>query len=203
MEIKRNSISASDSKKAVQYAIQGMHFNWYTDSKILLNLYAKYFWYLEINKSTQILSAYKNNQFVGVLLANMKGEKKVHSNKLEKLYVSFINFIQNTLLKDSSGLYEQTINKQLKHYLENDNPDGEILFLAADPNCKVKGIGTKLLQEFEQIEKGKQIYLYTDDACTYQFYEHRDFTLKEDDTITMNLPKGDIKLRCFLYDKVL
>ena len=203
MEIKRNSISASDSKKAIQYAIQGMHFNWYTDSKLLLNLYAKYFWYLEINKATQILSAYENNQFVGVLLANMKGEKKVHSNKLEKLYVSFIDFIQNTLLKNSSGLYEQTINNQLKHYLESNNPDGEILFLAADPNCKVKGIGTKLLQEFEKIEKGKQIYLYTDDACTYQFYEHRDFTLKEDDTITMNLPKGDIKLRCFLYDKVL
>ena len=203
MEIKRNSISASDSKKAIQYAIQGMHFNWYTDSKLLLNLYAKYFWYLEINKATQILSAYENNQFVGVLLANMKGEKKVHVNKFEKLYVSFIDFIQNTFLEDSSGLYEQTINKQLKNYLKNNNPDGEILFLAADPNCKVKGIGTKLLQEFEQIEKGKQIYLYTDDACTYQFYEHRDFTLKEDDTITMNLPKGDIKLRCFLYDKIL
>ena len=203
MKIKRNSISASDSKKAIQYAIQGMHFNWYTDSKLLINLYAKYFWYLEINKATQILSAYENNQFVGVLLANMKNEKKVHVNKFEKLYVSFVDFIQNTLLVDSSGLYEQTINNQLKNYLKNNNPDGEILFLAADPNCKVKGIGTKLLQEFEQIEKGKQIYLYTDDACTYQFYEHRDFTLKEDDTITMNLPKGDIKLRCFLYDKVL
>ena len=203
MEINRNSISASDSKKAIQYAIQGMHFNWYTDSKLLINLYAKYFWYLEINKATQILSAYENNQFVGVLLANMKNEKKVHVNKFEKLYVSFVDFIQNTLLVDSSGLYEQTINNQLKNYLKNNNPDGEILFLAADPNCKVKGIGTKLLQEFEQIEKGKQIYLYTDDACTYQFYEHRDFTLKEDDTITMNLQKGDIKLRCFLYDKVL
>lgn len=42
-------------------------------------------------------------------------------------------------------------------------------------NPEIKGIGTFLLNEFEKLEVGKRIYLYTDTGCTYQFYEHRGF----------------------------
>ncbi len=57
--------------------------------------------------------------------------------------------------------------------MKSHKPDGEILFLAADPECGVKGIGTALLKALEEKEKGKTMYLFTDDGCTYQFYEHR------------------------------
>ena len=73
------------------------------------------------------------------------------------------------------GHYD-AVNKELfAKYRETHSPDGEIIFLAADPDAKIKGIGTMLLNELTAIEKGKTVYLYTDNACTYQFYEHRGF----------------------------
>ena len=41
IEIK--GIRRRDYKKAQKFAIQGMHLDWYMDSKIILALYAKYF----------------------------------------------------------------------------------------------------------------------------------------------------------------
>ena len=76
MSIEIKDIRKKDYKKAIQFAIKGMHFDWYLDSKFLLNAYGRYFWYLEINRATQILAAYVDNEFVGVLLAEMYAEEK-------------------------------------------------------------------------------------------------------------------------------
>lgn len=103
--------------------------------------------------------------------------------------------------KGGAGLYEDTTKEQLAHYLESHTPDGEIIFLAADPDCEIKGIGTALLNALEEKEQGKTVYLHTDDACTYQFYEHRGFVRAEDKEIVLDLPKGQVPLRCFIYSK--
>lgn len=152
-----------------------MHFDWYLDSKFLLNAYGRYFWCLEINRATQIFGAYVGDEFVGVLLAEFTGEAKKHGSFWQKLYVKFVDIIQRIFFKDGAGLYEDTTKEQLAKYLKNNTPDGEIIFLAADPDCKIKGVGTALLNALEEVEKGKTVYLHTDDACTYQFYEHRGF----------------------------
>ena len=88
----------------------------------------------------------------------------------------------------------------LEEYKKNNNPDGEIIFLVADPDAKIKGIGTKLLEEYEKREKGKLIYLYTDNMCTYQFYEHRGFERVQEKDIVLKL-KNDVNLKCMLYSK--
>ena len=49
MEIK--NIRKKDYKKAIGFAIKGMHFDWYLDSKFLLSAYGRYFWYLEMNRA--------------------------------------------------------------------------------------------------------------------------------------------------------
>ena len=192
-----------DYKKAIQFAIKGMHFDWYLDNKFLLNAYGRYFWYLEINRATQILAAYAEGKFVGVLLAEIKGEKRKHQNSWQKIYVKIVDAIQKTLFKDGAGLYENTTKEQLAHYLKTNTPDGEIIFLAADPDCKIKGIGTALLNALEEKERGKTLYLYTDDACTYQFYEHRGFKRVEEKEVILEMPKGKVPLKCFIYSKVV
>ena len=58
-----------DMRKAIQFAIKGMHFDWYMDSKLELNLYGRYFWYLESNKATQMIALYDDDRLAGVLLA--------------------------------------------------------------------------------------------------------------------------------------
>ena len=203
MKIEIKDIRKKDHKKAIQFAIKGMHFDWYLDNKFLLNAYGRYFWYLEINRATQILAAYADGEFVGVLLAEVKSEEKKYQSFLQKIYIKIVDVMQRTFFKGGADLYEDTTKELLAHYLKSNTPDGEILFLAADPDCRIKGIGTALLNALEEKEEGKTLYLYTDDACTYQFYEHRGFERAEEKEIILKMPKGRVPLKCFVYSKTV
>lgn len=203
MKVEIKDIRKKDYEKAIEFAIKGMHFDWYLNNKLLLNAYGRYFWYLEINRATQILAAYVEGKFVGVLLAEIKGEQRKHQSLPEKIHVKLVDMIQKCFFKDGAGLYEDTTKEQLAHYLKSNTPDGEIIFLAADPDCKIKGIGTALLNALAEKEKGKTLYLYTDDACTYQFYEHRGFERVAEKEVILEMPKGKVPLKCFVYSKVI
>ncbi|MCM1084326.1 MAG: GNAT family N-acetyltransferase [Clostridium sp.] len=194
-------LQRKDENSAIQFAIRGMHFDWYMDSKIALNLYGRYFWYLETLRATQSIAAYVDKKLVGVILAEIKGEKPIKHSLWRRLYVALFELIQKIFSKDSVGIYDEANKQMLQSYLKTNNPDGEIIFLAADPNCKIKGIGTKLLGELEKREPGKKIYLYTDNACTYQFYEHRGFECVGERTIALSLGQKTVPLICLLYSK--
>ena len=203
MAIEITDLKRKDYKTAIQFAIKGMHFDWYLDSNFLLQAYCRYFWYLEMNRATQILAAYADGKFVGVLLAEIYGEEKKHRVWTERLYVKFVDTIQRLFFKDGAGLYEDTVKAQLAHYKKSNKPDGEIIFLAADPDAKIKGVGSALLHALEAKIPGKTLYLHTDDACTYQFYEHRAFQRVEEQDIVLEMPKGKVPLKCFIYSKVI
>ena len=203
MSIVIKDIQKRDYKKAIQFAIKGMHFDWYLDNKFARNAYGRYFWYLEINRATQIFGAYADDEFVGVLLAEFEGEAKKHHSFWQKTYVKLIDAIQRLFFTGGVGLYENTTKEQLAKYLETYTPDGEIIFLAANLDCKIKGIGTALLTALENVEKGKIVYLHTDDACTYQFYEHRGFSRVQETDIVLEMPKGKVPLKCLLYSKMI
>ena len=203
MTIRIAELQKKDEKKAIQFAIKGMHFDWYLDSKWMLNLYGRYFWYLETSRATQMFGAYADDIFVGVILAEIKGEPKLNHSFGRKLYVRFIEWVQRTFFKDSVGIYDETNMKMLEKYLKANNPDGEIIFLAADPDSSIKGIGSLLLAELESRENGKKVYLYTDNACTYQFYEHRGFALVGEEDVILDLDNKKVPLTCLLYSKTL
>lgn len=203
MKIEIRDIDKMDYGKAVQFAIKGMHFDWYLNSSFLLGAYGRYFWYLEMNRATHIFAAYADEQFIGVILAEIYGAQKKHQVWYEKLYVKCVDILQKLFFKDGAGLYEETSKQQLNHYKQNYKPDGEIIFLAADPNAKIKGIGSALLQTLEDQIPGKTIFLHTDDACTYQFYEHRGFQRVEEQDIVLEMPKGKVPLKCLLYSKTV
>ena len=59
-------------------------------------------------------------------------------------------------------------------YCRTNLPDGEIFF-DCRPKRENRGIGSALLAEMEQRKKGRLIYLYTANACTYLFYMHKGF----------------------------
>ncbi len=48
-----------------------------------------------------------------------------------------------------------------------------------------------------------RLSLYTDNACTYQFYEHRGFDREGEQQVVLNLEKKEVPLTCFLYAKKL
>lgn len=192
-----------DYRQAIQYAVTGMHFDWYTDNKLLLALYGRYFWYMELCRATQIIAAYEGDVFAGVLLASMRGEKAAHRACLESIYVKLFKTLQSVFAKGGANVYDAANQEMLAEYRKTHTPDGEIVFLAANPDIQTKGVGSMLLQEFERREQGKTVYLYTDSGCTYQFYEHRGFTRVGEKDIVLRVTGKEVELRCMLYSKVL
>jgi len=61
-----------------------------------------------------------------------------------------------------------------------------------------------VLQNLSKLcEKGKQVYLYTDDACTYQFYERRGFQRSGEKKVVLDFGSKKVPLTCFLFYKTL
>lgn len=114
-----------------------------------------------------------------------------------------MDWLQHLAAGDGVEAYDKANQKMFQAFREKSMPDGEIIFLAADPNSKIKGIGTALLSALEKDEQGKLVYLYTDNACTYQFYEHRGFVREGERQVVLNLEKKKVPLTCFLYAKKL
>ncbi len=199
MEIEIKEIRKKDYKKAIEYAIKGMQFYKYLDNKFLLHLYGRYFWYLEFTNATQIVAAYIEDELAGVLLADIEGERK-HKYFFKSIYIKIFEFLQNILYKEVALKYNDVNKIMFEEYKKKNNPNGEIKFFAVNPDIKGKGIGSKILEEFERREKGKQIFLFTDDACSYQFYESRGFERACEKEISLNF-KSKVNLKCFLYSK--
>ena len=88
-------------------------------------------------------------------------------------------FTKNIFAKESKGAYETANEQNACSIFKEAFTRWRDHFLAANPDLKKKGIGTKLLTEFEKERKEKK-YSFTDSGCTYQFYERRGFErLKE------------------------
>ena len=203
MDIKIKSLERKDHSKVIDFAIHGMNFNRYVDSNTELYLYGRYFLYLELKRATQVLAAYVDDTLVGVLMASMDGEPKKYGSFLRNLYVKLVDIVMKIAYKNGTTSYDAANESMLKSYKKRENPDGEICFLAADPAILGKGIGTKLLDELSKREKGKQVYLFTDNNCSYQFYERKGFVLSEEKKIEMEIHGKITPLTCFLYSKTL
>lgn len=203
MELEIKPLQRRDFAKAIHFAIQGMHFSRYLDSRLLLRLYGRYFWYLELSKATQVIVAYRGDNLAGVLLAKIEGEPPAAPSPWRALYVRLVNLVQRTFFSSSAGQYETANQRLWEKYQRTQSPDGEILFLAADPNTRQSGVGTQLLSELTVREQGKSIYLFTDDACNYSFYDHRGFRCAGKETILLDLGKKPLSMTCMLYEKTL
>ena len=203
MNLKFQKLSRKDENTAIGYAITGMHFDWYFNGGLPLKLFGRYYWYLESNSATQVIALYQDDTLAGFLLAQMNGEAAVHKSLFKTIYVKIYDFIAGIFFKKSGGLYEDTNDRMLAQYCETGSPDGEIRFLAVNPDLQARGIGTLLLQELAQREPGKKVYLFTDSACTWQFYEHRGFEKAGEENIVLDCEGRQVPLDCFLYVKVL
>lgn len=74
MEI--NEIAKKDFQKVIEYAISGMHFEEYLTNKLMLNIYGRYFWYLEYINATQVIAAYEDKETFGCSCGGHKGRRK-------------------------------------------------------------------------------------------------------------------------------
>ncbi len=203
MDIEIKDIRRKDFNKILSYSGEGMGVGAYTDDPREIRLYSRYFWYMELTKATQIICAYENDEPVGVLLADMNGEKKAYRSVFARIIIGLSDFLMGIIFKGGANSYSQANDDMLKKFLKDNKPDGELCFLAVQPDKNGRGIGTILLNELAKRAKGRLIYLFTDSNCTYQFYDKRGFALEQKRNITLDLHGNKIPLDCFLYSKKL
>lgn len=193
----------SDHPQAIRFAAAGMDFGRYSDNKLLLFLYGRYFWNLELTRATRVLAAYDGDHLAGVLLAAVEGEPLACPSPLGRLYVQALDFLQGFLVRGGADVYTNANREMLARYQQDHRPDGELLFLAVDPERMGQGIGSFLLSQLEQQLPGKTLFLFTDSACTYQFYDRRGFTRTGEKEIVLEITGKVTPLTCMLYSKKL
>lgn len=204
MEYQFKELRKEDIKTISSYAIVGMHFNQFFSNKFLLNLVGRYFFISQLNRATQVVAAYQGDNLAGVLLAEMKGESSYKGPWYRQVFIRTMDWLSSLIGKDGVDNYELANRELLDEYKQDNNHyDGEICFLAADPNTQAKGIGTALLNELTKRESGKKVIVYTDTSCTYQFYNHRGFKLEGSKKIMINFSSHTNSLECYLYSKIL
>jgi GNAT superfamily N-acetyltransferase len=196
-------IERRDFAQIQKFAAQGMNFAMYTDKKWELWLYTKYFWYLELNRATQVLAAYEGDRLRGVLLADMQGEPKATVSPWRKGYVKFIEWAMRIGYKGSHDEYDEANKHMLDEFKKNHEPDGELNFLSVDPAMNGKGIGSQLLAELERREQGKLIYLFTNTGNSYYFYERKGFARSSERHISITMHGKKIPHDCYLYSKIM
>lgn len=201
LEIK--PLTRKDHPEAIRFAAAGMDFDRYSDNKLLLYLYGQYFWNLELTRATRVLAAYDGDRLAGVLLAAMEGEPLAHPSPLGRLYVRTLDLLQGLLVRGGADVYTRANREMLDRYREKSQPDGELLFLAVDPERKGQGIGSFLLSRLEEELPGRTVHLLTDSACTYQFYDRRGFTRVGEKEIVMEITGKVTPLTCMLYSKTI
>ncbi|MBO0471806.1 GNAT family N-acetyltransferase [Enterococcus sp. DIV0242_7C1] len=203
MAIEIKKLDKKDFGKAIDFAIEGMNFDKYIDNKFALRLYGRFFLYTELERSTQVLAAYMDDKLVGILMADIKNEPKHYSSIWRKMYIQIFEILMSILSINGADTYDVANKEMFEEYSKDITPDGEICFLATDPTIHRKGIGTILINEISKRERNKLIYLYTDDNCTYQFYEKMGFKRDKEKVIKMEIAGKDIPLTCLLYSKLL
>ena len=203
MKIILKELMKKDIDKAADYAVAGMNFNRYTEDETELRLYGKYFVYLEMERATQIIAAYEGVQLLGVIMASLDNEKKKYHSLWKSLYIGFTSFIMKLNYSAENNVYDKANKQMLKQYKKYRHVDGEICFLAVSPEAQGKGIGGMLLNELSKREHGKNIFLFTDSNCTYEFYDHKGFERVGIDSVILDFQGLSTKLTCFLYAKML
>lgn len=129
---------------------------------------------MEVLEETEQFVYYKEN---GNLLGFARYSKK--SSKKHILKKKFYTFIKNRLyksksIKDIDALHEYENNYDYMPKDLKEKYDGEVSMLILDSRLRDKGIGKKMLSNvFELAKKDniKNLYIYTDDSCSYYIYE--------------------------------
>lgn len=133
MALEIRTLRKEDYKKAIQFAITGMHFNWYMESRFLLNLYGRYFWYLEMTRATQVIAAYADDELAGVLLAEINGENRKYRSFWRSIYAKTFDVLQTVLARGGVDVYDEANREMFLQYCKSNKPDGEIVFFSGEP----------------------------------------------------------------------
>ena len=174
MEFKE--LEEKDYNKVIYYAASGMSFSEFNDDPEKQRKACKIEFYDALMRATETLAAYEDGEFAGVMVLGVNGKPKLKVGLGKKIMVKFFKWLEKVAHNKEDDSYDEINTELLAKYKKENDYDGEIIFFVANPDLKIKGIGTQILNELERRYDGKTFFLFSDSGCTHQFYEHRGFT---------------------------
>lgn len=161
-----------------------------------------------LEETEQFLYYRKNGELLG-----FAGYSKINSKK-HRFKKKFYTFVKNRLykskkIKNLDALHEYEKNYDYMPEDMKNRFDGEISIIIIDSCLRGKGIGKKLLSDiFELARKDniKNLYIYTDDSCSYYIYESLDCKRIYETTVENKEPckLGSVsKEQAYIYSKEL
>ncbi|WP_461612487.1 N-acetyltransferase [Clostridium sp. Marseille-QA1073] len=150
--------------------------------------------------------AVKDGTVVGIILGHAKGDKKCYGFLRHIFKIAFQSFsILFHPKKDRQCVIEYLkLFKTYKELMKNREHlfAGNIVLLALSKECRGLGVEKALMYnlfEYFKSKSEKSIYVYTDTACNYGFYDHIGFNPIDFKEVTINLKPATIKETVFLY----
>lgn len=129
-----------------------------------------------LNRSSFGLIAEVNGQSVGFILARINTEQPLLRLLQSNPYQSLMTILNASPAEQADNLAylkrEQEINEDMVKQAGTDF-EAEISLFIVDSNTRGMGIGKELFQKVKQHfeeHNVKDYFLFTDDACDYQFY---------------------------------
>lgn len=197
-------LCSKDFPRAMQYCSEALQFKECIRAS-LLDLYTKSFWYEETTDASLFLGAYAEDELLGILIASFKDEEKPYHtwlNRIRKAVLGCFFFIADS----TSRRYERANKRLLKRFREKrdrKSVDGRICLFVVSPQAQGKGVGSRLMDELRRKYKDAYVYLFTDNLCTFGYYDTHGFTREAATSFSYRLSGHTKRMDCFLYTKQL
>ena len=182
---------------------EAFDFHHLTQDSQLLNYIATLYLHECITKSTYSEVAIKDNKVIGVILGNVKEEKKNFLNKINSrlsyIYTYFKLLFHNSQRKNSILKYFQAFENTYEELIAGKEMEfqGSVQLFIVSKESRGLGVGKRLLSNLLKHMKDnnvKLLYVYTDSECNYGFYEHLGFELFNQKSVYLDPVKSNVDI---------
>ncbi|CAM4100291.1 N-acetyltransferase [Bacillus cereus] len=205
--VKYRSLVKEDYEPIKHLIGEAFGFNQFITDKKFLNSLLSFYLQSCILGSSFSKVAEKDNKIIGVILGDSEKDK----NRLKKFHNTF-SFAYNTLKlfmtnKENREFLKAFIKVQ-KTYKElikgkEDHFQGCIQLFIVSEESRGLGVGKTLMNALFQYmtkEDVTSLYLYTDNACNYGFYDKQNFKRVQEKAIHFGPKEEDFNIFLYRYD---
>ncbi|SFO16403.1 Acetyltransferase (GNAT) domain-containing protein [Paenimyroides ummariense] len=203
MDIRIEKLSYKNLGKIKDFIGKENIFTKFSRNKLEFYIYSRYYINGEISKTTHTYAAYLDKQLAGFLLATIDNKPKQYNSKLRKIYTVLLKLTVRLLNAEGLSVYHNNRKLMLSELKKNYKTEGELNLLAIEPLMQGTGIGTALLNKFQEDQKEKNIFLFTDSGPQYKFYIKEGFEQGSNRLIFLENYSKKIALTYFICTKKL
>lgn len=205
-EIRYRPVEKKDYAEIGEIINQSFHLFHYVSDRKTLEAFKLQYIYSCLSEATYTCVAEQNGKVLGVVMGQAQADYNsfTHLPFLLKaldysIKMRFYGRKHKDETKGYQALHQIYSDFSKKHQGEF---DGVLTLFAVNEACRGHNIGGRLLSglfDYFKSQNTKRIYLYTDDTCSYGFYEHKGFQQLEKQALSLIRDGAPFEMDVFLY----